>query len=475
MELFLFSSLAVSAAAGVAYLFYREARTVALGQVESWRAVAEKVGITETEGSWTGVIGPTTTLTGRFGVLDVALSTVVRGKTVEDPESGLTRLSNVITVSGMGHRPDDLAIHPETFGTTVGKAFGAREIELGDYGFDENVYLKGSVPLVHAVFDQETRRRVVGLVLWTDASVSLKDGTLRVEIPDTLDAPGWLAERVAEVLEVARRVSRPADITAGLAANARGDPVVAVRLRNLKTLVREYPGRPATVSALKAGTGDPSVEVRVHAAIALGDDGHETLLAIASAEDNDLEAALAIDALGKQLPRERAQAILGQALRARRHQVAWACLESLGRHGGAEGVEPLARVLAIEKGELAEAAARALGATGQPEAERPLLEALGHADGAVRVAAAVALGQSGSAAAVPALRRVESASSDDLRRAARQAVAEIQGRLSGATPGQLSLSEEEGGQLSLARDEAGQVSLPEGGHAATDGHKRSQG
>jgi HEAT repeat protein len=473
VEVLLFSSLAVSAAAGVAYLFYREARTFALSQTDVWRQVAKEVGLTEIEVRWTGVVGPTTSLNGRSGVLEVWLWTQLRRKTVDDPGLGYTRLSNVILVTGMGHRPDDLAIHPETFGTTVGKALGAREIELGDYGFDENVYLKGSVPLVHAVFDQEARRRLVGLLLWTDATVSLKDGALRVEIPDTLDAPGWLAERVAEVLEVARRLSRPADIASRLAANVRGEPVVAVRLRNLKVLMREYPGRPATVSALKAALRDPSVEVRVHAAIALGDDGYETLLAIASAEDDDLEAALAIDALGERLPRERAQAILGRALRTRRLQVAWACLESLGRHGGAEDVEPLARVLAIEKGELAEAAARALGATGQPEAERPLLEALVHNEGTVRVAAAVALGQAGSAAAVPALRRVESASSDELRRAARQAVAEIQSRLTGATPGQLSLTEGESGQLSLARDEAGRVSLPESEHAATDGHKRS--
>jgi HEAT repeat protein len=472
VELLLFLVPAAGVAAGAAYLFYRQARLAALRQVEAWRRVAEAVGLTATEVRWTGQIGPTTSLNGRFGVLDVWLWTQLRSKTADDSAPGYTRLSNVIVVQGMGHRPDDLAIHPETLGTTVGKALGAREIELGDYGFDENVYLKGSATLVHALFDHETRRGVVGLFLWTDATVSLKDGALRVEIPDSLEAPGWLAERLAEILKVADRLSRPADVAARLAANVRGDPVVAVRLRNLRTLVREYPGRPATVSALKAALGDPSVEVRLHAAMALGDDGRETLLEIASAEDDDVEAALAIDALGDRLPRERAEDILGHALRTRRRHVAWACLESLGRHGGSEGIASLSRVLAIEKGELAEAAARALGATGQPEAERPLLEGLGHSDRTVRVAAAAALGQTGSAAAVPALRRVESASSDDLRRAARQAVAEIQARMTGASPGQLTLTEGEAGQLSLARDEGGRVSLPERDPAANDGPER---
>ncbi|MES1211295.1 MAG: hypothetical protein ABUL63_03065, partial [Acidobacteriota bacterium] len=50
----------------------------------------------------------------------------------------------------------------------------------------------------------------------------------------------------------------------------------------------------------------------------------------------------------------------------------------------------------------------------------------------------------------------------ELRKAARQAVAEIQGRLqgaSGATPGQLSLADAEAGQLSLAQADTGQLSL----------------
>jgi hypothetical protein len=49
-----------------------------------------------------------------------------------------------------------------------------------------------------------------------------------------------------------------------------------------------------------------------------------------------------------------------------------------------------------------------------------------------------------------------------LRRAAHQAIAEIQARLEGATPGQLSLATAdipEAGQLSLAPAEAGDLSL----------------
>jgi molecular chaperone DnaK (HSP70) len=47
----------------------------------------------------------------------------------------------------------------------------------------------------------------------------------------------------------------------------------------------------------------------------------------------------------------------------------------------------------------------------------------------------------------------------ELLRAFRQAIAEIQVRLPGASPGQLSLVGTEAGRLSLARDEPGQLSL----------------
>jgi len=93
----------------------------------------------------------------------------------------------------------------------------------------------------------------------------------------------------------------------------------------------------------------------------------------------------------------------------------------------------------------------------------------------VKLAAAVALGRSGSAAAVASLRQIETASPDAAhRRAARQAIAEIQERLTGASPGQLSLAEGESGQLSLSEDAVGRVSLPENDDPSADGDDRGQ-
>jgi hypothetical protein len=87
-------------------------------------------------------------------------------------------------------------------------------------------------------------------------------------------------------------------------------------------------------------------------------------------------------------------------------------------------------------------------------------------------AIAEALGRVGTAAAVVPLRTMASRYPYDLglRRASRQAIAEIQSRLTGATPGQLALADGDAGQLSLA-DEGleGQVSLAAESEGAAEG------
>jgi HEAT repeat protein len=123
-------------------------------------------------------------------------------------------------------------------------------------------------------------------------------------------------------------------------------------------------------------------------------------------------------------------------------------------------VEALGKVLAVETGPLAVAAARALGASSDHAAEAPLLEALQRKRPDIPVAAAEALGRVGSATAVPSLKDAAEGSSDGaFRSAARQAIAEIQARLGGATPGQLSLAEGEAGQLSLPEASSGRLSI----------------
>jgi HEAT repeat protein len=181
-------------------------------------------------------------------------------------------------------------------------------------------------------------------------------------------------------------------------------------------------------------------------------------------------SAEAVSILDRELPQERAQALLESAWSIRCFKTALACVEVLGRSGAAD-IGLLAEVLTRSQDvdsywrrqnvELAYAAVRYLEATGSPDAEPPLIQALQHTEAEIQVAAANVLGRIGSAAAVLPLQELAGRSLIDpeLRHAARQAIGQIQSRLPGASPGQLSLAGAEVGQLSLAEAEAGQLSL----------------
>jgi len=145
---------------------------------------------------------------------------------------------------------------------------------------------------------------------------------------------------------------------------------------------------------------------------------------------------------------------LEKALAAGRRATARAAVEVLGRTGGAEVIDSLAAALEVEDDKLVVAAADALGATGDAAAEAPLIAALDRDGPTVWPAIAAALGLVGTAAAVAPLRTMAGRFPFDLglRRASRQAIAEIQSRLTGATPGQLALADGDAGQLSLAEE-----------------------
>jgi HEAT repeats len=341
----------------------------------------------------------------------------------------------------------------------------ARETVVGDEAFDKRFSLEGPKGLIFALLDAEARRLLLSLD--SQCRVEIAGGTLHAEVadgggPNILPLLVDLGRRLAQSMEGA--------IPRRLAENARRDPAAGVRLQNLLLLTREHPEDPVTAEALRTSCSDVNPEIRLRAAKELGAEGRGVLLKLAESAGNDAVSAQAVSLLDEELPAERVTAILDRALRGHRMQTARVCVEALGREGDAAAVEPLAKALAREKGELAAAAAQALGAIGSADAEPPLIQALQYEDAEVRTAAASALGRVGSAAAVLPLKEVAEHSllDRDLRRAARQAIAEIQSRLPGATPGQLSLAGSEAGQLSLAQAEgqlslaaeAGQLSLP---------------
>lgn len=97
-----------------------------------------------------------------------------------------------------------------------------------------------------------------------------------------------------------------------------------------------------------------------------------------------------------------------------------------------------------------------------PAAEEVLIAALAHPEPDVLRTAVTQLGGASTRRAIAALRECAQAQPDDrdIRDAIRQAIAEIQSRLPGASPGQLSIAGAGAGQVSLAEeDRRGQVSL----------------
>jgi HEAT repeat protein len=298
-------------------------------------------------------------------------------------------------------------------------------IEVGDEPFDSAFYLGGPARLVCALLDADARDLLVSVS--SECRLELVGGELRAETSDR-----QLSAVLPRLVTLGRRFSRPRSLTLRLARNARRDPAAGVRLQSLRLLVLESPGDPRTLQTLHRACSDASPKVRLWAAIELGAEGRDVLLELAESEADDDSSAQAVSALGPELPFETTRAILVQALRGRRVQTARACLEALGRSGTAAAAEPL------------------------------LIQALRHETAEVRVAAANGLGRLGSAAAVLPLQEAAGSFSHDLElvRATRQAIAEIQSRLPGASPGQLSLDGGETGQLSLAPAESGQLSLP---------------
>jgi HEAT repeat protein len=369
--------------------------------------------------------------------------------TIEAPDGGLVSLT----------------LQPETASTARAKKRGAREIETGDEDFDADFYVTGPATAVRAVLDGDTRRLLSSLLVEVD--LTMANGTLHGRVPllATTSHPGppdaLLPRALPLMLAAARRLVRPADLPAALARNAKADPQPGVRMHNLLTLLRDYPDGPATPAALRAACDDASDDVRVRAAMALGAEGQDTLLDVATcgyAEDGPM--ARSVVALGDRLSGPQLHTILSHALRTRRLDSGRACLSALGRRAGPEDTAALARVLAVERGDLAVAAAQALAETGDAAALEPLLSALTRDRPAVQAAAAESLGRVGTARAILPLKDLESRSRDDvIRRAARQAVASIQARLPGASPGQLSLADADTGALSLAEDETGRLSL----------------
>jgi HEAT repeat protein len=351
---------------------------------------------------------------------------------------------------------------------------GGQDVEIGDPRLDGPLVFRGAAKTVRASFPADVRERLVH-VLRTHAVLDVHEGILAAELREGTfrgsRLPG-LSSQVDLAIRLAHALEPGASDESRLVEILRADPLPAVRANAVAALAAEALDDPLTRPALREATLDAAPEVRLRAAVALGEDGHEVLYALASDPAvEDAIAVRAVEAFGAHLTLARAEPLLAVAAADLRVPVVRAVLASLGR-GGAPEAAVVAALLARRIGressalsakgaQIAVAAAEALGQTASPAGEATLIAALGSDLTGVPAAAARSLGGLGTALAVPALRQAEERGGE-IRRAAREAIALIQSRLEGATPGQVSLAGGEAGQVSVVDTADGRVSL-EGG------------
>jgi hypothetical protein len=303
------------------------------------------------------------------------------------------------------------------------------EIAIGDGWFDSTVIVRGRQSLLMALLDAETRQRAASFV---KGGGRIKDGRLRCSIGQT-NNDKLLRQAVIGVTGLARSLHTPNNQASALANILINDPCLSARLRSLRLLVIHHPDREETTEALRAVSHDPSPEVRLRAAIAIGAEGKPVLEELAW--DPDVADAIRVEALhtlGPSLEVERAATILEAAVRWNRR--------------------PL----------VAEAAVEVLGLSGD-RAVPWLLPVLECRIAAVVCAAARVLEAHGTVVAVPYLREAIMTEPFNLsiRGAVTRAIATIQARATDAEPGQLALADTDGetGQLSLTTDDVGHLSL----------------
>jgi hypothetical protein len=177
-------------------------------------------------------------------------------------------------VSGRG-LPNLLTLKREGAGAAIGKLFKGEDIQIGDPFFDRTALVRGDHFTAHAVLDEAARKRAAGFL---SEHGKLEDGTLYYETLGGMKDVPALVQRVRGMVELAGALATPdAEKVPRLARKAVGDPLPGVRARSLETLLGGGRLDPLRLETARRCVADPSAEVAVIAALALGEEGVPTL------------------------------------------------------------------------------------------------------------------------------------------------------------------------------------------------------
>lgn len=324
---------------------------------------------------------------------------------------------------------------------------------IGDDRFDTKINARGNEVACRAVLDADARAAALNAFSMLQ-KLRIEDGIAFWRFDGPLYAVESLETALDRMIPAVRGfVLASADLER-IAGHVATDPCTGVRLRCLDLLVRKFPNRPETTAAIRAGFSDTDREVKLVAASRLGEEGWAVILESIDAGQPEPVRERAIREVGRQFPSERAVPILRRSIMDPLVNVRIAAIETLAEHYPEDLVKVAVRSGApLEVQEALLAAASKVGA----KAELVLLALAERGEDAIRLQAIIGLASVGTVAAIPRLRELGVAA---LRNAVEITVAEIQARLEGAEPGQLTLAEpKDAGALTLTAGE-GALSMP---------------
>lgn len=163
-------------------------------------------------------------------------------------------------------RPMPLAFEAESSG--LGRLLTARDLELGDPGFDDTVRVQGSETALRAAFDARTRW-AVRLLVERGGAFDGRELTLAWQHDSMAGRDDQAIDCALEAM--ARLREGPGAARERLATIAGDDPKAGVRRGALACLVEAHRDAAETGPALERGLHDADPAVRVVAAVALDD------------------------------------------------------------------------------------------------------------------------------------------------------------------------------------------------------------
>lgn len=299
-------------------------------QAKAWDAVvaqvASRMKLTVTPGTWTRK----SSCAGRVGRV---------GVTIEQHRVSTGKSSSQFTrIRVGGGLPAHLSIVAEGVWSSLVKAVGIGDVEVGDPLLDAAVVLRGEPQdRLLARFHPEARRKILRAVkegarlengewVWQEAGYVLE--------PERLEGMARVLTSAAEAL-----VDWPGDTDTALRARVADDPETGVRTNALRLLLEK--GR-VDAAWLRSLCDDDEPDVALLAARAAGEDGRRALIRLMDHADAEIRraATLALAELPPGAGSDGLEARLLALLAVPDGDV----VRALGRHGTTAAVEPLTRL-----------------------------------------------------------------------------------------------------------------------------------